>query len=208
MRVTLLLALLALVACRPNPGQPNYPDLEPTGSGLPGPDPWKAGEDRLSIGLFYEGGASQIIEINDIDTHYYIYSNTYTTEPDLEDRVEGLQSDLILPTGVGWWGGGIHWDAPQDMSQWTTLWVSLKSGDAGFADIDLAMNDGAEVRLSVSDYGWLNDGEWQHLSIPLQDFVDGGIDLGTIEAPFVMVAEAGTLGDLLKIDNLYFTSDE
>ena len=53
--------LFLLLACRPDPGAPSYP--ERTGrtvdtadtNFLSGPDPYQDGDKRLSLGIFYEG---------------------------------------------------------------------------------------------------------------------------------------------------------
>ena len=52
-----MIALL-LFACRPDPGNPQYPEM----GDLPnfgGPDPYEEGEDRLTLGLFYEMESSE-----------------------------------------------------------------------------------------------------------------------------------------------------
>lgn len=214
--VALMLGL-AVTGCRPDPGKASYPD---TGSGrtsgdtgagddLPkGPDPYEAGEARLSVGLHYESGYSDLLEINDVDRHYYIFENTYSEEVETQDVVEGRESTLIVHGDIGWFGGGITWDVPQDLSAWTTMYVSLRSGDPGFAELALHMTGGGtETIVQATSYGWVNDGQWHHLEVPLQDFVDGGTDLSAVTAPFVLIGAGGAVGESLKIDNLYYTQD-
>lgn len=211
--LTLLVGLGAL-ACRPDPGDPAYPDLgsasDDTGEGsdLPeGPDPYEEGEARLSLGAFYESGYSEIVPIDDTTTHYYIYSDTYSQGVDTQDVVEGRESAVIEHGDVGWFGGGITWDAGGDLSDWTTLYVSLRSGDDSFGNLSIRMLGGTEVALAAADYGWATDGQWNHLAFPLADFEAGGVDLGAVTGPFIFIGEGGAPGDLLKIDNLYLTQD-
>lgn len=209
----LLGAAIALAGCRPDPGAPSYPDeeavLDDTGGiTLPqGPDPYEEGEDRLSLGLFYESGYSELVEINDLDTHYYIYSDTYTQGVDTQDVVEGRESTIIEHSNVGWFGGGITWDSGRDLSDWTTLYVSMRSSDAGFADIALHLVGGVEATVDLVDYGWTPDGQWHHLSVPLADLEAGGANLTAVTGPFVLIGAGGADGDTLKIDNLYLTQD-
>ncbi len=212
-----VLAGLGSLACRPDPGSPIYPDTDalsdPTdtgaGDGLPqGPDPYEPGEARLSLGLFYESGFSDLLEVNDQDRHYYIYSGTYSEEVNLQDVVEGRESTVIVHGSSGWFGGGVTWDIPQDLSAWTTLHVSLRSGDAGFASVAVHMTGGGtESIVDAASHGWASDGEWHHLALPLAEYAAGGTDLTSVTGPFVLIGEGGAEGEALKIDNLYFTQD-
>ncbi len=208
--------LLLLLACRPDPGTPVYPDFDAASAGdtgedddfYDGPDPWQEGEARLSLGVFYEGGSSDALPVDDVTRHYYIYDNTYTQDIDLIDRVEGYQSDIIVHAGGDWWGGGVTWDAATDLSSWTTMYVSLSSGSDGFASVELHLTGGGtEASVNAGDYGYKADGSWHHLSVPLADFAAGGADLSSVTGPFVLVGGAGSSGDELHIDNLYFTAD-
>ncbi len=211
---------LVLIGCRADPGDPDYSgqeDFEVAESlvpdPLPGPDPWVEGESRLSLGAFYEGGASDVIPIDNQDTNYFIFVTegaealTYSQVTDRE-RVEGVQSDRLIHNGLGWWGGGIVWNTPRDLSGWSVLHVSVQTDADAYADIDLSVGStDAEVALPLADYGWLNDGEWHHLAIPLADFAEDGVDLRTIVLPFALVGESEPTGAALRIDNLYLTSE-
>ncbi len=208
------LLLAALAACRPDPGLPSYPDsgslnaVDTSEPALPeGPDPYEEGEARLSVGLHYESGYSQLIPIDDVDSFYYIYESTYTEGIDQQDVVEGRQSTVINHGSLPWFGGGITWMTPRDLSAWTTMHLSLRSGDAGMATLNLHFTGGTEAVLSAADYGWVNDGQWHHLAVPLADFAAGGADLTAVTAPFVLIGEGGAEGETLKVDNLYYTQD-
>ena len=219
----LLLALglaIPLTACRPDIGTPDYgqfiggdDDDDSAGGGdpenYPGPDPYQDGEERLSIGIFYEGGSSTNVAIDNATTHFYIYDGTFQSYPDFEEREEGYQSDVIAPAGIGWWGGGITWDAPADLSSWTQMHVSLRSdgADLGSFDIGFGGGGGSEVRVNVADYGFTNDGAWHQVVVPLADFVPGGADLSSVGLPFQLIAEGVVTGQELRVDNLYFTKE-
>ena len=92
-------SIVALVGCREDPGDPNYPVYEAVGATdpdfLPGPFPFQEGDERLSVGVFYEGGASEVIEIDNVSNNYFIYEGTYEQFPS-EDRVEGLVSEQLV----------------------------------------------------------------------------------------------------------------
>lgn len=210
-----LCLLLALAACRADPGDPAYPDVSTFGLGggsddatgfLAGPDPYQADERRLSLTIFYEGPASDELLIDDLTRHFFIFENTFAVTP-VTERTEGLLADQITRTNPPWFGGGVNYDVPEDLSSWDTMHVSLNSSDEAMANLALIMNDGAEARLFASSYGFETDGAWHHLTIPLADFEAVGLDLSTVTAPFVFVGEAGTPGEAILIDNLYFTGE-
>ena len=126
-------------------------------------------------------------------------------EVDLIDRVEGLQSDVIVQTTLPWWGGGIHSDVALDLSAWSTLHVSLKSDVV--ADFDIGMTGGVEGRASVADYGYAPDGAWHDLVIPLSDLTAQGVDLSAVTVALLLVAEGGAAGDRVHVDDLYLGKD-
>ena len=219
MRVFLLLVLaLPQVACRPDIGPPDYgqfvagDDDDSAGidpNNLPGPDPYEDGEERLSIGIFYEGGFSSEIAIDDLTNHYYIYDGTFDTYEDFEEREEGFKSDVIAPTGLGFWGGGVTWDQPIDLSDWTQLHISLRSDGPDFAAFNLGFGGGggSEVTAAVADYGFVNDGEWHQIVIPLSDFTAGGAALDAVGLPVQLIAAVPISGQELRVDNLYFSKE-
>jgi hypothetical protein len=212
-----LALMLCAAGCRPDPGVPDYTQMQALldgGSGpqgvLPGPNPYVPGNRRLAFGLFYEGGASETLLVDDASRHYYVFGDTGPTygQRASNDRVEGLRSDELSFVGNPWWGGGIIWDNPTDLSKWTTLHVSMASPDPGLAEIDLRLvhGDGTatqEAVLSAGLYGWKNDGAWHNLSIPLADFVAKGGNLAKVRGPFVIGGLGPKNGEKLLVDDMY-----
>lgn len=201
---------LAFVACRPGPdGEPVYPVYEEfvAGDELPGPFPYVEGEDRLFLGTFYESGFSEEVPIDNSTTNYFIYESTYTQQPS-DDRVEGLESSEFTITDAQlWWGGGIVWDPPLDMSDWTTLHVSLKATDALFETTDIIIESvgGVSTRVQPAAFGFQADGAWHSLVIPLSEFT--APDFSAIRIPFSMVNGAGATGSVLLVDDVYYTQE-
>lgn len=206
-------------------GTPDYSDqvgLVPPINPFPPvpPDPYQPGDQRLSVGYFYEGGRSATIQINTVTTDYFIFAldverpvatRTFA-ESTSTDRVEGRFSYEVTLNGSPFWAGGIVWFEPIDLSDWTTMFVSFKSSDPSFANFDLTLQygEGEEptgVNLDPTAYGYTNDGEWHFLQIPLQDAIDRGFDPTTVRSPFIFSAPGGEEGEQLLIDNLYFTKD-
>jgi hypothetical protein len=205
-------ALLAAAtsACRPDPGKSRYEEQEPFPMGgdsrLPGPNPYHVGDKRLSVGAFYEGDASDTVAVDNANSNLYVYEETVGLQSDPE-HIEGLSSTRVTHTGKAWCGFGIHWMAPREMTAWTKLHVSMKSSDAAFATIDIAMNNVMPVPLHASSYGWAADGQWHNLVIPVADFVAAHLDASVVAAPFTFAGGPGMGGEVVLIDDLYFTAD-
>lgn len=203
-----LLILMALVGCREDPGPASYPErpvFVDTGDDFfDGSVPWE-GQERLSIGAFYEGGATDTVVIDDTVTHFYVYSSTFSVSLST-DRVEGLSSDEIVANNVGWIGGGIHWDSPRDLSDWTTLHVALKSDNDDYNALTLGMNGGdVEVSVNATTYGFAADGEWHDLNIPLTDFI--GVDITSVGVALIILTDGVGDGASLLVDDVYFSQE-
>lgn len=214
------LTLSCALGCRPTPGEPDYASQEDfefdrdeaVATFLPGPDPFQDGQRRLSMDIFYEGGASLRIPVDGVTRHFYVYADEFSQLRTFEvgpsdERIEGLQSDEFTHTGGPWWGGGVHWeDVPQDLSGWGRVVISLRSEDSAFADVELAMESVAGVgSVQATDYGYSNDGQWHTLIIPLSDFAQQGVDLTQISIPLRFGGDGGAEGETLLMDNVYFT---
>jgi len=207
-----LVFVAAATACRPDPGASRYDQQEPFphddggDASLPGPNPYQPGQRRLSVGAFYEGGASDVIPVDNMASNLYVYSDTVTLLPD-PDHIEGKTSTRATHAGQTWWGFGVHWMMARDLSSWTTLHVSLKSSDAAFAAVDVGMNNANPVFVHAPDYGYANDDAWHSLAIPVADFAAAGLDVTQVAAPFVLSGGAGSGGEKLLIDDVYFTAE-
>ncbi len=207
-----MVCVLVLAGCRSNLDESDYDEQEafdfsvtPTEGGtdpLPGPDPFITGEQRLSIGVFYEGGSSELVEVNNETTHLFLYEETVGVEV-VEEPLEGLSAHRVQHSGGPWWGMGVHWDSPSDLSAWATLHISFQS--TTFAQIQIGMNGADDVRHAVNatNYGYVADGQWHHLAIPLSDLATIGLDLSAVSAPLSLGGTAGETTDFVLIDNVY-----
>jgi hypothetical protein len=203
-----LLIVLALTACRENPGTASYPDrpvfVDVGDDFLDGSAPWE-GQERLSIGAFYEGGATETVVIDDIVTHLYVYDNTFSVSLST-DRVEGLSSDEVVANNVGWVGGGIHWDSPRDLSAWTAMHLALQSENSDYNGLTIGMNGGdVEFSIEASDYGFVPDGEWHDVTISLTDFT--GVDTTQVGVALILLDDGVGDGAILRVDDVYLTQE-
>lgn len=211
--IFLLFFMTNFIACREPLGEPDYESFE--GEAIvaledisnTGPDPFRTGEQRLNIGLFYEGESTDAVVIDDVDTAFYIWSETFSIVSS-NDPVEGDWSDEIIVGDFGWWGGGIFSNQTLDFSNWTTMCLSLKSSSSTLANVEVGIGQGDGEVLgwaSVDEYGFQNDGYWYHIRIPM-NALTLSLDATQINMPFNIRGE-GIAGDALKIDDLYLTTD-
>ena len=199
--------LMLLLACRPLPGGDDYASQEDLSwlegsEALEGDVPWSPGNLRLTVNLFYEGGASHAIPVDNLGVFYYIYEGTFF-QTVTDDRVEGLAAERLVHGGGAWFGGGVHFeDGVRDFTPWSTLHLSLKSSDASFGSTRVGMITGdGQFEWPLADFGFLPDGEWHTVVLPLDELATG---LERTEAPLLIVGNDGTLGDELIIDDLYW----
>lgn len=207
--LTGLVCTLTVMACRPQRGPAQYPEITPyidTASPLLlGFTPYTPAVQRLSLGAFYEGEATEVVPIDSTTTHLYIYENTFSTSVS-DDRVEGLQSTVGTVGNVGWWGGGIHWDSPRDVSNYNTLHLALKSSDPSAEALEVGMGGGGvEARVLVSDYGFVADGEWHAIRVPTADLVALGVDLASVGVAIQFIGSGENPGSETFIDDVYLT---
>jgi hypothetical protein len=221
---------LGLGGCRAPLDDPDYSghvglvsDAGPEEEPLAGTEPYLLGTDRLALGIFYEGQSSRRFGLASErecvrSPHarplrcYFIFTTDGALHYDQDtvaDRVEGVLSDRFTLRGTPFWGGGIVWDTPTDLSAWDVLAVALKSSDPSFARVTISMQSGVDVLTAVSveatDYGYAADGEWHVLRIPLADFE--GLDRLNVRAPFLLGGTGNTEGHQLLVDEVYLLQD-
>lgn len=202
---------LVLAGCRADSGPDDYQSQERLRLDA-APPPIDAdlapGERRFNLGAFYEGPADEAVVIDDLTAHFYIYEDTFSVATESADRVEGAVSDRFILRGGPWWGGGIHYDTPRDLSGWDTLHVSLKTAARSQAGLTLALNNPEErqTALALADYGFAADGAWHRLEIPLADFAAAGADLSQVAAPVVFVGPSGAAGEAVLVDGVFLSA--
>ena len=229
----MIMSLLALLfACRPDPIEYPYNSADAldtageTENQFGGPDPYEDGDSRLSLGVFYEGGYSDLIPVDDETSFFYIWITEFTslptyTQTPTTDRVEGNVADEITAGEHGWFGGGVSWNIAKDMSAWTTLFVSVKSESEALSGMQVGMGGALDLSggcsgnatrqnfVDLTDYGFLTDGEWHHLEIPISDLTVC-MNVEQVAEPFMLLTaglSASDAGATVLIDNVYFTGE-
>lgn len=208
--IILTTTALFLSACHGTPGEPNYTELPEDfrGPGAPefkDPTPYLPGTERLSISIFYEGSYSKILILDDVQRHFYIYEGTFNIADENAIVREGLRADAVISAGTPWWGGGVTWDTAEDLSEWTTMHVSLWSDNQAYEGTEIEIEGGGVTRrIPVADYGFVPDGTWYDLAIPMSDITETGVDISAITRPFVLAGDNAPMGATLVVDNLYY----
>ena len=232
----LALALLLGPTCREDLPTPDYSDQigieERIDAGTPegflaGTDPLQEGEQRLNIGLAYEGRFTREISVGTGIRNVFAFdlngdgTGDFTiTGGNSFDRVEGVVATEIVHAGFGFWGLGVFYRAQVDssgtrggsvdLSGWRVMHMALKSSDEAFEVIRIGMESGQfennfAARVEATDYGYVNDGEWHVVDIPLADFEAQGVILQDCSAPLIFSGDSGRPGEVLLIDEVYFT---
>lgn len=222
-----LLLFIALVGCREDPGSFDYSSHEGVRQPvefLPGPTPYVSDVPRLWLQVFYEpAGDERVFPFNADNTFIFAFdtagdgTGAFTVNDEDEessDRVQGEVSNRIVHQGFTFWGLGVFWFQPRDISQYTTFNISLKSTStaaATFDEITLVFTSGAAnpaptVTSSVgaTEYGYVNDGEWHSLTIPISDLEARGFIPFLVRSPLGLGGDEGTLGDSFLIDDVYY----
>lgn len=224
------LLLFALVACREDPGTYDYSEHveiveRNTVDFLDGPTPYVKGVPRLFLAqFFYEpAGSERIFPLNGRDINVFVFDTAgdgtgqFTLEPipiESGDRIQGTRSTRIIHAGLTFWGFGVFWDTPHDISQYSTFNVSLKSTSptkTTFDDMTISFLSGAsspsltvEAQVNATDYGYANDDDWHTLTIPISDLEAQGWDPTSVRSPMILGGLAGDLGDAFLIDDVYY----
>ena len=219
-----------LLACRPDPiERPNNAWFDTTALEEPeldDYDPYEEGEERLSLGIFYEGDFSEEIPVDEQNSVFNIWVIEGTSIPTFSqstspDAVEGFISDQIMASDAGWFGGGVAWTEEKDLSKWDTLHISVRSEEDALSNFEIGMGGQYEQGgsctssgsrqnwRSLDDYGFIPDGEWHHLEIPVYDFTIC-LNIEAVSEPFNLLMAPLTPEDSGKsifIDKLFFTVD-
>ena len=103
------------------------------------------------------------------------------------DVVEGLQSDRITVTDLGFWVAGssgprVRISEDDAAHQPEVLRWADGGAEVGLGDL---VSDSGSVNYAfrLRDYGFIADGRWHHVSIPIADFVALGVQLDDPSLP-------------------------
>ena len=199
---------------------------------LDGPVPYDRDVPRLWFGSLYEpAGNERLLAPNGITMNFFVFdtnndgSGTFTVVPGVQttsDRVQGTISNRVVLAGLGFFGFGFFWEVPRDISQYEEFHISLKSTSTRTTSLDEIQLEFASgpptpatpgtpplpgfvsVSVNATDFGYVNDGEWHSLTIPVQTLIDQGYDPTSVRSPIVVSGGASNFGETFLIDDLYY----
>ena len=105
-------------------------------------------------------------------------------------------------------GAGVQFadGTSQDLSAWKTLHIALMSEDAEMDVLRLGVaGTGGEVRINPADYGFVADGEWHVLNVPMSTFAS--VNLAQVNVALLIIAESGTAGTSVFMDDFYLEGE-
>ena len=148
--------------------------------------------------------------IDNITGFLYNWSNTVSFNSTLS-AYDGEDVLSFRSSGAAnWWGIGFYSDSPLNFKNFTDGNLNLALRTKSAENFTLAIQGANETKGEVqfkagSDpYGFVRDGHWQTLSIPMADLTSQGLDLSSCENIFTM--NGGSISDI-AIDDIYLSED-
>ncbi|MBL90567.1 MAG: hypothetical protein CMH56_01975 [Myxococcales bacterium] len=163
-------------------------------------------EDRLSLGVFYDGPFTEAYAVDDETRHLYVYDETVTIA-NSTDAFEGATANTITYNNLDWWGLGVHWDEGTDLSDWRALHLSVNVNQLNnFQNMKASVSDGSTTHeYRLTDYGFVNATGWQSIALPLSAAEAAGVDLSAVTIPFGLGGGANGDDAFFGLDGVYLT---
>jgi exo-beta-1,3-glucanase (GH17 family) len=162
---------------------------------------------------------------------------TSTAAEDTTTKAEGTKSMKITPTPLSWgWGMTMNFrSGSENLSNFQgngTLNFSIRTTYAGKIEVGFLTGTSADsslydvyIPISSGQYGYVNDGNWHDVSIPISDITPHGamafgmtdpnkakLDLATVTNPFVINDTYAVTGNTagattpIWVDNIYWSN--
>ncbi|MGL1887618.1 MAG: PKD domain-containing protein [Reichenbachiella sp.] len=162
-----------------------------------------------NYGIFAESPASNTAGktyIDEVNANIFVWSETMS--PVATTASEGTDAISYQSGGKGWLGMGIGLTNPMNIYAFTcadgslhfdmktdqTNDFTIRMGNAADHIAEIAFNNGSDP------YGFVRDGNWHGIDIPLSDFV--GIDLTNVTDIFQYLSATDIVGEV-AFDNIY-----
>ncbi|WP_010424645.1 T9SS type A sorting domain-containing protein [Anaerophaga thermohalophila] len=150
--------------------------------------------------------------IDDVNGFIYVWENTLSAIP--TTPYDGEEVLSYSSTGVGWWGFGVTDGIGHDLTHYAngmfSFSVKTTSQKDFHVDVFGANNSkgtinftGGTVDTAGSDpEGFVRDGEWHRITVPVSDLTAQGLDLSVVSIPFS--AGGGAIASI-AFDDVIFT---
>ena len=172
-------------------------------------------ETMPSTGLFAIAADNSLITdkfiVDNVTGNLFIWNNTVAFN-DAFPAYEGENVLSFSSTGAeAWFGYGFHSSTPVNLQQFSDGYLNISMRTEVTDSYYIAMDDhngntGEVNFVNGSDpYGFIRDGEWHHLQIPVSALTTQGLDLTNVQHVF-MTGGDGQIGDI-AYDNIYLSED-
>jgi beta-glucanase (GH16 family) len=151
-------------------------------------------------------------EIDNTNGYLYIWENTL-------ERIEEAPSyegdDLIAFTSINgktWFGFGLFSNAGIDLSLFSSGYLKLALRTTSSSDFWIGVGgaDDTEAKIDFKNgsdpYGFVRDGKWHRVTIPVSDLIIKGLDLTSCKDIFMLGGEP-TITNIL-VDDIYLSKSE
>jgi beta-glucanase (GH16 family) len=150
-------------------------------------------------------------EVNNVTGFLYNWDNTVSFSNNLP-AYEGTDVlSLRSQGGAGWWGFGFFSSTPLNFENFANgyLHFSLRttSSELFRATVNGANSTKGEITFDGKNdpYGFIRDGKWHHIAVPVAALVAQGLNLSACDNIFTM---SGGIITTLGIDNVYLSTSE
>ncbi len=150
--------------------------------------------------------------IDNTNGYLYIWENTLKT---MDDAPEYEGEDVLAFTsesGKNWFGFGLFSKKGIDLTQFADGYLKLalrtNSSNDFWIGVSGANNTEAKIDFKTGNdpYGFVRDGQWHRITIPVNDLLKKGLDLSSCDNIF-MLGGAPTINNIL-VDDIYFSVSE
>jgi hypothetical protein len=148
--------------------------------------------------------------INNVNGFLYNWDGTVTFN-NAYPAYEGEEALSFRSSGSsGWWGFGLFSSIPLNLTKFANGYLNLMLRTEATQTFTIAIQGanntqaGVEFRNNNDPFGFIRDGRWHRISIPIKTLVDKGLDLSACRNIFTM--SGSTIGNI-AIDDIYFSEN-
>ncbi|MBN1925109.1 MAG: hypothetical protein JW798_04670 [Prolixibacteraceae bacterium] len=153
---------------------------------------------------------SEKFAIDNVNGHLYNWDNTVSFN-NLIPSYEGEDVLSFRSQGnAGWWGWGIFSDNPLNFSDFDNGYLHLSLNSKSSETFNIAIHGANDTRGEVTfqngsdPFGFIRDGNWHQLIIPMEGLVANGLDLTACGNIFTM--SGGKISGL-AVDDIYLSQN-
>lgn len=148
--------------------------------------------------------------VDNVTGHLYNWDGTVTFNKAFP-AYEGEDVLSFRSSGAaGWWGFGLFSTTPQNLSKFSDGYLNFMLRTKATQTFTVAVQganntQGAiEFKNNSDPYGFVRDGIWHRISVPVSELIAKGLDLSASGNVFTM--SGSTIGDI-AVDDIYFSEN-